>query len=218
MNTLLPKAYSLVISYLVLRQAIGYLGIALPFVLAIGGMLVDGQGLQRSMSSYYHTPMRDIFVGTLCAIGVFMLSYRGYERKDDIAGNLACLFAVGVALFPVAPPCHPTALERLIEIVHLIFAGAFFLTMAYFSLALFTKTDSTKPPTRRKLQRNSVYKICGYTILLALGLIAIGAMLPDTLTTSIEKFQPVFWLQSISVLAFGFSWVTKGEAILADEA
>ena len=84
-------------------------------------------------------------------------------------------------------------------------------------MVLFTKTDSTKPPTKRKLQRNFVYKICGYTILLALGLIAIVALLPDTLKTPLEKLQPVFLLQLIAVLAFGLSWLTKGEAILADE-
>ena len=133
--------------------------------------------------------MRDVFVGTLCAVGVFMLSYRGHDRKDNIAGNLACLFAVGVALFPIAPPKDSLDWQRLIEILHLTCAGAFFLTMAYFSLILFTKTDSTKPPTRRKLQRNAIYKVCGYTILLALSLIAIVAMLPDSLMNSLDTLQ-----------------------------
>jgi hypothetical protein len=27
-----------------------------------------------------------------------MMSYRGYERKDDMAGDLACVFAIGEAI------------------------------------------------------------------------------------------------------------------------
>lgn len=82
MNTTpIPKT-KLVISYLVLRKAIGYLGIALPFILVFGNMLLNKPGIQSSISSYYYTPMRDVFVGTMCAIAVFMMSYKGYERKD----------------------------------------------------------------------------------------------------------------------------------------
>src|SRR5712671_5197551 len=91
---------SLVISYLALRKAVGIIGIALPFVLAFGKILLDGPGIQSSVSAYYYTGMRDVFVGSLCAIAVFLMSYRGYERKDDIAGDLACVFALGVALLP----------------------------------------------------------------------------------------------------------------------
>jgi hypothetical protein len=91
---------TLVFSYLTLRKGIGLLGLALPFVLSFGAFVVFQQALQSSISYYYWTGMRDVFVGTLFAIGFFLLSYQGYEKADNIAGNLACLFAVGVALFP----------------------------------------------------------------------------------------------------------------------
>ena len=123
---------SLVLSYLALRKAIGVLGIALPFVLALGGMLLDGPGIQTTISNYYYTSMRNVFVGTLCAIGVFLLSYRGYDRRDDIAGDIACVFALGVAFFPTTPPVTPSGLQRLDGIIHLASAAAFFLTLSYF--------------------------------------------------------------------------------------
>ena len=44
--------------------------------------------------------MQDVFVGVLFVIAWFLFSYRGYERKDDVAGDVACLCALGVALFP----------------------------------------------------------------------------------------------------------------------
>ena len=60
---------SLVISYLSLRKAIGVIGITLPFVLVFGKILLQGPGLLGSMSSYYHSIMGDVFVGSFCAIG-----------------------------------------------------------------------------------------------------------------------------------------------------
>ena len=74
------KENALVFSYLTLRKTIGLLGLALPVVLAVGGLLIfDPPGLQRSISAYFYTNISQVFVGTLWAIGFFLLSYKGYE-------------------------------------------------------------------------------------------------------------------------------------------
>ena len=205
---------SLVISYLGLRKAIGIIGIALPFVLAFGKILLEGPGIQSSISHYYYTEMRGVFVGSLCAIATFLMSYRGYERKDDIAGDLACGFAVGVALFPVTPEQNASSRDAIVGALHLLFAAGFFLTLAFFSLALFRKTDKTKTPTRQKLQRNTVYTVCGYAILACLVLIALVGLMPQD--SPVKRLDPVFWLEAGAIVAFGVSWLTKGEAILKD--
>ncbi len=93
----------MVMSYWELRKAVGLIGIALPLLLVAGKYLFEGPGIQDSISDYYYSVMRDVFVGSLWAIAVFLLSYRGHERQDDLTGDLACLFAIGVALFPTAP-------------------------------------------------------------------------------------------------------------------
>lgn len=217
MNTTPNNASFLVLSYLSLRRAIGLLGACLPFVLAIGLFVLYRKGLQGSISGYYHTEMRDVFVGTLCAIGVFLLSYRGYESKDRIAGNFASAFAIGTALFPTTPDLNPTRLDKVKGAIHLISAALFFLTLAYFSLRLFTKTDPKFAPTPRKLDRNRVYLVCGYTIVAAIALIAIYKIFPDGAEKLLGEFKPVFWLESIAVVAFGISWLTKGETILKDQ-
>jgi hypothetical protein len=206
---------SLVLSYLGLRKAIGIIGIALPFVLAFGRFLLEGPGIESSISAYYYSAMRDVFVGSLCAIAVFLMSYHGYERKDDIAGDLACIFALGVALFPTTPEINATAQDRIVGALHLIFAAGFFLTLAFFSLVLFRKTDPTRKPTRAKEQRNLVYTVCGYTILVCLALIAVVAFVSSD--SLVKRFAPVFWLEATAIVAFGLSWLTKGEAILKDE-
>ena len=220
MGTSQDGSDSLVISYLTLRSIVGILGLAFPFLLAFGQMIVTGRfAIERSISAYYHTEMGDVFVGTLCVIGFFLLSYRGYERKDDVAGDLACLFAVGTALFPTTADIDEAALTATMEAiggVHFGFAAAFFLTLTYFSLHLFTKTGTGARPTRRKLLRNRVYRICGYTMSVCILLMALLSITEDP-KTALEPYNPVFWLESIAVVAFGFSWLTKGEAILADE-
>ena len=208
---------SLVFSYLALRKTIGLLGIALPFVVSLGALILFQTGLQSSISAYYHTEMGDVFVGTLFAVGFFMLSYKGYDRRDDIAGDLACVFLVGVALFPTTPDDAATSGARLVGVVHLAFSALSFLTLMYFSLYLFTKTDPEKSPSRRKLQRNRVYKASGYTIGVCILLIAAYYLLLNGVASPLKEYRPVFWLEALALLAFGVSWFTKGEAILKDE-
>jgi hypothetical protein len=205
----------LVLSYLGLRKAVGIIGVALPFVLAFGKLLLQGPGIQDSISGYYYTVMRNVFVGSLCAIGVFLMSCRGYDWKDEFAANLACAFAIGVALFPTTPYSGATSRDEFIGKLHLSFAVFLFLTFAYFSLALFTKTAPDKTPTPRKLQRNIVYRVCGYTILACILLIAVVALTP--VRYLVERLTPVFWLESAAIVAFGVSWLTKGETILKDQ-
>lgn len=203
-----------VISYLSLRKAVGVLGVALPVVLALGGVGIFGEGLQRSISAYYYTGMRDVLVGTLCAIGVFLWSYKGPEPRDDRVGDLACVGAVGAALFPTVPPLDPAPLDRIVAGFHFGFAALFFLALAYFSLVLFTKTHPDRPPTPRKLQRNVVYRVCGWLILAALALVALYLLVPGA--ERFDGLNPIFWLEAVAVEAFGVSWLVKGEAILED--
>jgi hypothetical protein len=205
---------SLVLSYLGLRKAIGIIGMTLPFVLAFGKVLLDSPGIQSSVSAYYYTVMRDVFVGSMCAMAMFLMSYRGYESQDALAGKLACFFALGLALFPIAPEINATQHARLVGGLHLTFAASFFLTLAYFCLVLFRKTNPAKAPTPRKLQRNTVYAVCGYAILACLALIVGVKWLPAD--SSLNRIEPVFWLESIAIVSFGLSWLTKGEAILKD--
>ncbi len=212
-------AHSLVLGYLTLRRAVGLLGLTLPFILGFGAWLIFQTGLQETVSDYYYTGMRNIFVGVLCSIGVFLMTYTGYKQVDDRPGDptgifhVSGAFAVGVALFPTSPS-DPTTLEQVVGIMHLAFAAAFFCTLAYVSLVLFTRTDPSKPLTARRRGRNQIYRICGWTILAAIALIVLLAILPDSIVQALGN--PVFWLESIVVMAFGVSWLTKGNVILQD--
>ncbi|MGI5126162.1 DUF7103 family protein [Pseudonocardia sp. CA-107938] len=202
----------LVMSYLGLRRAVGVVAVLLPFLLLGGKLLIDGPGVPGSVSAFYYTSMRNVLVGLLFMQGTFLLSYR-YDRRDTIAAVIAGVAVIGVALFPTQP-ANPTPTDVAIGVIHLICAGTFFLTTAYFSLFLFTLSDGH--PTRRKLQRNVVYRVAGVVILVCLVLqVVTDNLLPRAV---VDAVHPVFWLESLAIIAFGVSWLVKGETVLRDDA
>ncbi|MBK7393676.1 MAG: DUF998 domain-containing protein [Chloracidobacterium sp.] len=210
---------------------IGVIGIALPFVLAIGANViyiafnyppgVEGP-LASSISGYYYSSMGNVFVGGLCAIGVCLGAYCGYEYKDRIAGNFASVFALGVALFPTEPEVATTKAQEYIGFFHYIFAGALFLTLAYFCLALFTMTHAKGEPAPKKItpekkKENMVYQISGWTILVCIALIGIHHfVLPNVTQIALKWLYPVYWLEAIAVVSFGFSWLTKSKTVFGE--
>jgi hypothetical protein len=211
-----------VISYIALRKSIGYIGVLLPIVLMFGKPVVDsicprcgeykgstGQyWLESSISSYYWTSVGDVLVGSLCAIGIFLFTYRGTDERDNIAGNLACIFAAGVAFFPTTSEKIQT--YTIIGTLHYVFAAGLFLTLAYFCIALFQRNDPGRPDDL-KPARNRLYLTCGIVILCCIAGIAILKLL-DLLGVHFPKqWALVFFFEAIAIWAFGWSWFVKGK-------
>lgn len=205
---------SLIISYLTLRKAIGVLGLALPFVLVLGALLIFRTGPQPSISDYYFTGMRDVFVGTLFVTGFFLFCYKGYGRLDDIVGDVAGIFALGVALFPTQAEGDHSHCALVIGRIHLACAALFFLALAFFCLYLFTRSDGR--PTAMKLVRNRVYRSCGWTIIGAISFIVIWFLLLKSRLPDLDAWHPVLILETIAEIAFGVSWLVKGRTLLKD--
>jgi len=196
-------------SYLALRKAVGWIGLLLPFVLMFGVFLIfKGEIIQKSISHYYHTGMSDVFVGALCAVALFMFFYSGYDKWDDWAGNVAAIFAIGVAWFPATE----MGASDLTGKIHLAFATLFFLTLAIFSLLLFTRKGSN--PTQQKLTRNRIYVICGLIMIACL--VAIPIYL-NFIQNDYQGSGFVFWAETIALIAFGVSWLTKGGTLYPDK-
>ena len=202
------------LTYLTLRKAVGGIAVLLPFVMAIPWWLLRDHTLQSSISDYYYTGMRNLFVGSLCAIAMFLLCCRGFDRKDEIAGVFSALCALGVAFFPTTP-ASPSPFQKEVGWAHYGFAALLFLTLAYFCLVLFKMTAANRTLTRRKLQRNKVYTVCGWVILASILAIAMTRIFG--LQYSVLGVGPVFFFETTSLLAFGTAWLTKGETFLKDE-
>ena len=140
-----------IISYLTLRKVIGYLGILLSPVLILVWLIVNGS-IEQSISAYYLTGMRNIMVSVLVIAGAFLLTYKGYDLKDNIVSSVSGILIVLVALVPLTYP-----------ILHGVSAVLFFLSIAYMSYFQFSKDAKHK----------YIYKICGIVIVISLLLLVI---------------------------------------------
>ena len=211
-----------ILSYLELRRIVGFTSFALPITLAVGKILTSTPGVESSLSNYYYTDMRNIFVGTMCVIGLFLAACHGYDRRDSIAGKFAGICAIGIALFPTTPDGAEQdrgyvvrAWHLPVGYIHLCFAVLLFLSVAYFCLRLFTLT-STAGMTPRKRIRNRIYVACGWTTLVCIAMVLGVKFLEGQ--PFLVGYHPVFWIESVALVAFGVAWLTKGEWILRDGA
>ncbi len=209
------------ITYTTLRRSIGFIGIFFPAVLIIGARFIgDCSTIQDSISEYYYTIMGDIFVGILCAIAFFLIVYRGYDAHDNFATNLGGLFAVGIALFPTTHAANPTcafinpSLPGGVDVLHYISAALFFITLAYISFFLFTKSKGEI--TEMKAKRNAVYKAVGAIIVVCILAIFLLHQI-ESLSAIATRYKLVFSLEWIALIAFGISWCVKGEVFMVDE-
>lgn len=212
----------MVISYLQLRLYVGIIGVVLPWVLVVGSVL-EGSGVEPSLSGYYYTPMRNIFVGALCALAVFFVAYRGYDRADSAITNVAGVGTIATALCPTTTPDNPTLFQVIIGDLHL-----FFSCLAFVMLAVMALRFAKRSPTPAGLPlwpalgyafgftgaevagapRWDVvaYRVCGFTILLCIALIYPGSLLYS---------NSLLILETILMTAFGVSWFVKGRKLLS---
>jgi hypothetical protein len=150
-----------------------------------------------------------VFVGSLWAIGIFLLSYRGHHRKEDIAGNFACVFAISTALFPTTPP-NPTTTQQIIGYIHYASATVLFLILAYFCLGAFQTPNENAEDTATINERRT-YTVCGVGILLCIATIFLASIFLDAAT--VQRYDIVFWFETLAIIFFGISWFVRGKAI-----
>ena len=181
-----------VMDYRTLRAVIGGIVILLVPVVYIGNWLIfirhpgdcfyNPHWIPGSLSGFYYTHMRNLFVGAICAVGVFLVAYRGHDRWDDRLTNVAGLAAICIALFPTMPPyyskspngpnqfftranqCGPSTLityhlsphQSSIRYVHVVSLFVLFLMVFLMVLVQFTRTKPSKaelqPPVRGSLR------------------------------------------------------------------
>ena len=213
----------LVLSYLSLRRAVGTAGLLLPVILGPVGWMA-GIELQANMSSYYHTPLRDIFVGTLCAMAVFLFCYRGYGWIENWTANLGGISALGVALFPIDYAADPLHQRSWTGAMHSLSGGVFFCVLAFYSLYHFPRfgrpdRPGDDEPIDKRLERNTLYVVTGMTILSSM--IAMGAylmVLPTPWKVWLDRYHALFWLEWIAVWSFALAWLAKGRTIITEIA
>jgi hypothetical protein len=218
-------------SYLLIRTVVGIIGVALPFVFIIGEayFLQGNVRVRGSLSAYYHTSMRDIFVGALCVIGFLLATYMSAQTNTfDFWLSLVAGVAVLLVVFfptqrpglpPGAPECGTTPMppgcspvqqafgETVVASIHFIFAAVFVVCLAWLAF-LFAYRE-------KKYEHNAamanIQKICGWTIIVAVLWIVVG----ELFKLVIWELTPLYLGEVISVWAFGVSWLLKGKDLRA---
>ena len=205
-------------SYLILRVLVGSLGIALPFLVVYGDLwLFGGDAWRSSLSSYYYSGARDVFVGALSATGVFLLTYKVAERNLDNAFSLLAGVAVlVVAQCPTGLPedVDPTPLqarftEAAIEKIHYGGAIAFIVSLGVISFLFGLREGDPNRPDREQMSRSPrFWRTFHWT---CAGV--IGAALIFMLVCEVAGGGParaLLYGEWVSVCAFGVSWLWKG--------
>lgn len=215
-----------VVSYMTMRLMVGIFALLLPVAVTLGANLLGPcRGILDTISAYYYTNMRDVFVGCLSAVALFLFAYKGRYTDEFVATKLASIFALSIALNPTAfdstmPPCaYPPqgTVYGFTGVVHIISAILFFLTLSYISLAVFTRFKANQwrsVPSLRKKIRNGIFIACGVVMLICLAVIGVYAVF-------FQKDHPVpsliYWMETGALVSFAVSWLTKGGLILKDK-
>ena len=212
-----PGTARYVRSYLIMRTLVGTLGLALPFVLVLlDGLWFDGDPFPRtSLSAYYYSGAREVFVGALSATGVFLITYKVAEvNLDNTLSLLAGVAVLGVAMFPTDRSSDAIALtplqdrlgESVVAGIHFTAAGAFILSLAAISYYFGKREGARRAAVGRRSPRfwQRYHWICAGTILAALAWSAV---------TELSGWGPsrsLLYGEAVAVWAFGASWLWKG--------
>lgn len=200
-------------SYFLLRVGMAGIGILMPLILWFGGLLLNVE-LQAAISLYYHTPMRNVLVGCLFAVGAFLYLYKGFNEGENMASNIAGFLAIGIAIFPtgmikkeVDPsqisnqlPFPPACETFTAPLLHGICALSFFLMIA---ICIFTGSGTLgKLREKRQVFYKNIY------ILLGICMIAFP-LLSALLLRLLGQNLTTFFVQLICIWTFSAYWIIK---------
>ncbi len=217
MSATSTQSSEFVVSYLTLRQMIGWAGLLMPVAVRLGAWIFEGIHTTDSISAYYYTGMRDVFVSTLVVGGALIACYRTPAMLDNVVATVAGVAAIGIGLFPMAPVYAPEILRkypRMSDVIaqcyfgrglvgyHFIFVTTFFTLSCYLVLRRF-RAFTPPVPTEQKRLRNKIYAVCGVIMLVAFATIGFLALT--------DRGGSIFWPEAGAVIAFSVAWLVKGQ-------
>jgi hypothetical protein len=206
------------------RRLIGWVGLVFPVGIAAIVIFWESWDAWRrldSISAYYYSSAAAAFCGMLVTLALFLLTYRGFDNPhikwDTWLTNAAAVFALGVAFFPTVVPegYHKLSWWKdWVGVVHYLCAGLLFASFAVISGWLFTlpheklkpnPTDAEKAAYKAKLVRDAVHIV--WAAVIAFAIVAVVVF-------KLVLHWPIFWPESVALVAFAFSWLAKGQVRL----
>jgi hypothetical protein len=195
-------------SFIVQRRGMAVLAAIFPVAFLLSSLLGRTE-FQTSISAYYWTldPERNVFVGVLCAIAVFLLLYKGYTPLEDRVLDLAGLCAAGVAFVPIAKGSDCGAASGLSA--HGAFAVTFFLCLAFICVFMSEQSLKSMPDPNRRSHFRWAYRICAGAMILLIGLAVASRFLPGGVLEAMCRRGATFWLEALAIWTFAAFWYVK---------
>jgi hypothetical protein len=198
-------------AYFSLRIGIAVVSLLFPVILRFfGEQSVGGDSIGCSMSSYYYSNVRDVFVGILFAIGSFLYLYKGFSKKENILLNCAGVLAICVALFPTPNRCYEQELHAIS--VHAVAAVSFFICIALVCLFCADETLGLVLPIKRRNRYRRAYHVLGGAMIL----FPIAAIVAAKIF-EVQRDQ-IFYIEAAGVWVFALYWCVKGFEMRETEA
>jgi hypothetical protein len=211
-------------SWLWLRFMVGVLGLLLPIgTWLFSALLPDGEwALRSSLSAYYYSGMREMFTGTLAAIGVFLVAYKIMERSaESRATTVAGVAVLLVSFFPTSRPGGSDLLltplqrginETVVGAVHATAAIVFIGLLGAISWLFGNREGSRTIPAPGAPLRPTLWRRVHHGCAIAIG-VACGFFVIHLVGVSFGSWVDAhaLWLtEVVSVVAFATSWTCKG--------
>lgn len=197
-------------TYFTLRLGLAALAGFLPPYLWLRGSWWHGLPLKGSMSAYYYSDARNVFVAVLCTVGAILYLYKGFSKRENVALNCAGFLIACVALVPTDPPgVNGGPLS-----VHGASAVFFFLFIAYVCIArskdtidLFRAVKGVAAAHRLR----QTYRVIGWMMALS-PFVAYGM----NLIARLDAF--VFFAELVGVWVFAAFWCLKSYELSQTQA
>jgi len=194
-------------SFITQRLGMAVLGFVFPLFFIVSS-LAGHTNFQPSISAYYwtHNLERNFFVGALCAMGVFLVLYKGYTRLEDWILNLAGVCAVGVAFAAMVKgsDCGPAGFSW-----HGFFAVTFFACIAAICIFMSQKSLEDEHDPARKAAYLRRYWICAAVMAASITAAMVLKLMPLEKTKELCERGWTFWCESFAVWAFAAFWYIK---------
>ena len=190
--------------------------------------------------SHYFFPRGSFFLHLVVIIfSLLLIVYKGYDPVDFWVSSIAGLAGLTLLFFPTSNiqdyvknnpydaelinSVQEVAITKMknseTEMIHLISAALFFLSLAFMSTFLFTRVKGFQSkekvyPTKGRVIQNGIYYCCGGLIILSIVIMVLGHKTKLIDTAFYEKNHLTFWLECVALFAFAVSWLFKSNMLI----
>lgn len=175
-------------TYLFLRvgliSAAMFLAISVIVEVIQGWELNNGLCLQPSISSYYYTPVRAVFAGSLLIVSASLIAIQGDDDHEDLWLTFAGMLAPVVALVPttnvgICEPVETSTTEAFTGVTNNFTSALIIGWVLWLFARFFLPAQSNLPPVSRKGWRAVGAVLLGFSVWFAFSRPNFDLLSPD---------------------------------------